>query len=277
MALEKKLEQAAKLNRLPKVIIPVHLTGQPADMMRIHSLAEEYGFKIIEDASHATGATYRESQIGDGKYSDITVFSFHPVKIITTGEGGISLTNSPELASRMRKLRSHGITRDKEDFTIKSQASFYYEQQELGFNYRITDFQAALGISQLSRIDEFIARRQEIADYYDKKFSALPITKPFQEEHSKSSWHLYVIRVGEVGNPEIRNRIFEDLKAKSIGVNLHYIPVYQHPYYQQFGYNPKDFPQSEAYYSQAISLPMYPDLTKDEQDYVIETVTELVS
>jgi len=274
-ALAKKLEEASNVGRLPKVLIPVHLTGQPCDMSEIHELSKVYGFSIIEDASHATGAEYREWKIGSGQFSDITVFSFHPVKIITTGEGGAALTNSKSLAKRMRQLRSHGITREHEDFADQSQPSFYYEQQNLGFNYRLTDFQAALGLTQLSRLEQFLERRREIAKYYDEKLVHTNATLPFQDSSTKSAWHLYVVRVGETKNPQKRNVIFEELRSRGIGVNLHYIPVYRHPYYASLGYKLSDFPEAEAYFSQAISIPIHAELTQEDQDYVINSLIEL--
>ena len=276
-ALSLKLKAASESGRLPKVVIPVHLTGQPCDMEAIHKLSKQYDFLIIEDASHATGAEYKGSSIGSCEFSDIAIFSFHPVKIITTGEGGAALTKSSELAKKMRHLRSHGITRNPEDFIDTSQPGFYYEQQELGFNYRLTDFQAALGLSQLKKIDSFLERRRQVAKYYDEKLSGLNIKLPLQEEWAISSWHLYVIRVGDMTDPSQRNLIFEKLRAKGIGVNLHYIPVYRHPYYAQIGYSEQDFPESESYYSQAISIPIHPELTQAEQDFVIQSISELVS
>jgi UDP-4-amino-4,6-dideoxy-N-acetyl-beta-L-altrosamine transaminase len=276
-ALSSKLKVASELGRLPKVVIPVHLTGQPCDMEAIYNLSKQYGFLIIEDASHATGAEYKGSTIGSCQFSDIAIFSFHPVKIITTGEGGAALTNSSELAKKMRHLRSHGITRNPEDFMDTSQPGFYYEQQELGFNYRLTDFQAALGLSQLKKLDTFLARRRQIANYYDEKLSDLNLKRPSQEEWGLSAWHLYVIRVGDPNDPRKRNIIFEKLRQNGIGVNLHYIPVYRHPYYEKLGYRPKDFPESESYYSQAISIPIHPELTQLEQDSVIRLIAELVS
>jgi len=275
-SLEKKLEIAAQTGRLPKVVIPVHLTGQPCDMKAIHELSQKYGFSIIEDASHATGAKYNGKKIGSCEYSDIAVFSFHPVKIITTGEGGAALTNSPHLAQKMSQLRSHGITRESREFSIDSQPSFYYEQQYLGYNYRMTDFQAALGTSQLRKLDLFLARRIEIASRYDSELSKLEVSLPTQSPETKSSWHLYVIRVGEANDPKMRNTIFEQLRGKGIGVNLHYIPVYRHPYYSSMGYTVTDFPEAEAYYSQAISIPIHTELTSHEQEYVIQTLSELV-
>jgi UDP-4-amino-4,6-dideoxy-N-acetyl-beta-L-altrosamine transaminase len=275
--LEKKLEIASQRGRLPKVVIPVHLTGQPCDMEAISELSKKFGFSIVEDASHATGADYRQQIIGSSEYSDITVFSFHPVKIITTGEGGAALTNSPYLAKRMRQLRSHGITREASQFSLDAQASFYYEQQELGYNYRMTDFQAALGLSQLSKLSGFLERRREIASIYDRRLADLRVTLPFQSSETKSSWHLYVIRVGDANDPKIRNSIFEKLREEDIGVNLHYIPVYRHPYYSKLGYKTDDYPEAEAYYAQAISIPIHPELTSSQQNYVIDKLSELLT
>jgi UDP-4-amino-4,6-dideoxy-N-acetyl-beta-L-altrosamine transaminase len=274
-ALELKLEAAAQAGRLPKVVIPVHLTGQPSDMAKIRELSNKFGFYVIEDASHATGASYLENPIGSCVYSDITVFSFHPVKILTTGEGGAALTNSGTLAQKMIQLRSHGITRDPKSFIYQSEPTFHYEQHDLGFNYRLTDFQAALGLSQLKRLDNFLKRRRQIAAVYNEKLANLNLEIPFQDTNSNSSWHLYVVRVGERDNPYIRNNIFEQLRQMNIGVNLHYIPVYRHPYYAKLGYDPKSFPEAEAYYSQAISLPIHFELTVSEQNLVIRSLAKL--
>jgi UDP-4-amino-4,6-dideoxy-N-acetyl-beta-L-altrosamine transaminase len=276
-ALETKLKAAYEAGRLPKVVIPVHLTGQPCDMKAIHHLSREYGFSIIEDASHATGADYLGSPIGSCEFSDITVFSFHPVKIITTGEGGAALTNSPELSHKMRQLRSHGITRYSDEFKLGSQPSFYYEQHDLGFNYRMTDIQAALGISQLNRLDSFIKRRRQIASHYDLKYRDHDMVLPFQHPDSNSSWHLYVVRVPSRAGKNSRNQIFESLRELGIGVNLHYIPVYRHPYYAMLGYDPESFPNSEAYYAEAISMPIFPALRRGKQDRVISSLLELIS
>ena len=276
-ALETKLKAASRAGRLPKVVIPVHLTGQPCDMKAIHELSKKYGFSIIEDASHATGASYLGSPIGSCDFSDITVFSFHPVKIITTGEGGAALTNSPRLADKIRQLRSHGITRDRGQFTLASQPSFYYEQQDLGYNYRMTDIQAALGISQLNRLDSFMKRRRQIASYYDFKFRDHDMVSPFQHPDGNSSWHLYVVRIPSRDGKNSRNQIFESLRGLGIGVNLHYIPVYRHPYYAKLGYNPESFPNSEAYYAEAISLPIFPALKQREQDQVVSALLKLIA
>lgn len=255
-ALRGKLEVAAKAGNLPKVVIPVHLTGQPCDMSAIHSLSKEFGFRIIEDASHAIGATYKGGRIGKCEFSDITVFSFHPVKIITTGEGGIAMTNDDEIAKKLRSLRSHGITRDASLMQHSPEGPWYYEQLELGYNYRMTDFQAALGISQLKRIDKFVKRRLKIALLYNRLLGKSNLTTPYQTPESSSAFHLFVVQV----DPQSRLRIFEGLREAGVLVNLHYIPVYRHPFYSKIGYDPADFPNAENYYSRAISLPMFPKL-----------------
>jgi UDP-4-amino-4,6-dideoxy-N-acetyl-beta-L-altrosamine transaminase len=263
-----KLECAEAAGKLPKVVIPVHLTGQSADMRQIADLARRYGFRIIEDASHAIGAQYADHPVGDCRYSDIAVFSFHPVKIITTGEGGMAMTNDAELAGRMRRLRSHGITRDASELQQQAEGGWHYEQLDLGFNYRMTDIHAALGRSQLGRIDKFVARRRVLAARYDEAFANAPLTRPGQHADAQSSWHLYVIRVPAA----VRNEAFERLRAAGIGVNLHYIPVPRQPYYRGLGFDPADWPEAERYFAEAITLPLYPGLSEQEQDTVIEAV-----
>ncbi|MEO5957458.1 MAG: UDP-4-amino-4,6-dideoxy-N-acetyl-beta-L-altrosamine transaminase [Nitrospiraceae bacterium] len=267
--LAEKLTQAEKSGCLPKVVIPVHLCGQSCDMAGIHALSQRYGFKIIEDASHAIGGRYRGEPIGNGRYSDVTVFSFHPVKIITTGEGGMALTNDSELAKRMVHLRSHGITRDAAEMTHASDGPWYYQQLELGFNYRMTDFQAALGLSQMQRIDEYVGKRHVLAACYDKWLKGLPVTTPWQHAESYSALHLYVVRLRLDSMKGSQREVFEYMRASGIGVNLHYIPVYRQPYYARLGFNLSDFPQAENYYAEAISLPMYPGLTEAQQDLVV--------
>lgn len=263
-ALEQKLEAARKAGTLPKVVIPVHLCGQSCDMAAIGDLARRYGFRLIEDASHAIGGQYRNGPVGDGRYSDITVFSFHPVKIITTGEGGMAMTNDPALARRMALLRSHGITRDAEEMTHPPDGAWYYQQIALGFNYRMTDIQAALGLSQLARLDDWIAARYQIADRYDAAFKYLPVVTPKSLPDSRSAYHLYVIQV------ENRDTVFAGLRAAQIGVNVHYIPVHLQPYYRALGFQPGDFPAAESYYARALSLPMFPTLARAEQERVID-------
>jgi dTDP-4-amino-4,6-dideoxygalactose transaminase len=238
-------------------------------MAEIHRLSKEYDFKIIEDASHAIGGKYRGERIGNCHYSDITIFSFHPVKIITTGEGGMAITNDATLAEQMSLLRSHGITRDENQMTSASDGAWYYQQIALGFNYRMTDIQAALGISQMARIESFISRRHEIASRYNNLLSTLPVITPFQHTDGHSALHLYVIRLKLSEITKTHRQVFDDLRAAGIGVNLHYIPVYHQPYYEEMGFKRADFPQAEKYYAEAISLPMYPDLTDKMQDEVI--------
>lgn len=268
-ALATKLEQAEREERLPKVVVAVHLCGQPCDMQAIHALGQRYGFRIIEDASHAIGGKYQGEYIGSGRYSDITVFSFHPVKIITTAEGGIALTNDDTLASRMNLLRSHGVTRDPALMTHEADGPWYYQQVDLGFNYRMTELQAALGVSQLERLDAYVARRNALAARYDDRLAAVPVTTPWQHPDSYSGRHLYVIRL-ELDRISVTHRqVFEALREQGIGVNLHYIPVHTQPYYQQFGFQPGDFPEAERYYSEAISLPLYPTITDTQQDEVV--------
>ncbi|SFR42256.1 UDP-4-amino-4,6-dideoxy-N-acetyl-beta-L-altrosamine transaminase [Marinobacter gudaonensis] len=268
-ALAAKLEEAEQEGTLPKVVVPVHLCGQPCDMAEIHALAQRYGFRVIEDASHAIGGKYQDEFVGNGRYSDITVFSFHPVKIITTAEGGMALTNSKELAERMELLRSHGITRDPAKMTHEPDGPWYYQQVDLGFNYRMTELQAALGLSQLERLDDFVARRHELARRYDDLLANRPVVTPWQLPDTYSGLHLYVIRLDLSRINRSHRQVFESLRELGIGVNLHYIPVHTQPYYQNLGFQPGDFPESEAYYREAISLPMYSGLTDAQQDEVV--------
>jgi len=267
--LEKKLQVAAKKNKLPKVVIPVHLSGQSCDMESIYKLSKKYNFKIIEDASHATGATYKDKPVGSCDYSNITVFSFHPVKIITTCEGGICTTNDPEIYNKLSRLRSHGVTRHASEMKNKPHGLWYYEQIDLGFNYRQNDLMSALGISQLKKINQFLNERERIASYYDNLFKGLDIITPYQSKFSKSSRHLYIIRI-----KNNRNLIFEKLRNNGIGVNIHYIPIYRQPYYKKFNFNYLDFKESEKYYSEAISIPIYPGLTKKEQEFIVDIISK---
>lgn len=270
--LKKKLESARLSNKLPRIVIPVHLAGTSCDMKAISDLSREYGFKIIEDASHAIGGQYLENPIGSCKYSDITVFSFHPVKIITTGEGGMALTNDAELFQRMVRLRSHGITREPAEMSEPPRGDWFYEQQQLGFNYRLTDIQAALGLSQLSRLDAFLKRRHEIRNLYETMLSGLDLQLPTFDANSYSALHLYIIRL-RTKNPETdRDRVFKYLRSQGILVNLHYIPIYHQPYYRQFGYNHEDFPESERYYQDAMSIPIFPLLGDDQVAQVCEKI-----
>jgi dTDP-4-amino-4,6-dideoxygalactose transaminase len=273
IALEKKLIKAKKLERLPKIIVAVHLSGQSCDMKLIHKLSKKYGFKIIEDASHAIGGRYLDEPIGNCKYCDITVFSFHPVKIITTGEGGMALTNNNRLAKRMSLLRSHGMTRDQKQMVNQEEGDWYYEQLELGFNYRMTDIQAALGISQLKKIDRKISRRHEIAERYNKLLSGLPLKLPHQSIDGYSAYHLYIIRLK---NKQIHKQFFNSLRNRGIGVNLHYIPLYRQPYYKLSSSDYKNFPESESYYSEAITIPLYPTMTSHDQDLVVQAIKDLI-
>ena len=275
-ALEKKLKQAALRNNLPKVIIPVHLAGQSCDMQKIHQLSLQYGFKIIEDASHAIGATYQGMPVGNCKYSDITVFSFHPVKIVTTAEGGVATTNSFELAQKMQLLRSHGITRDESLMTEESHGDWYYQQLCLGFNYRMSELHAALGISQLKRLHEFVEKRTIRANLYTKKLAKLPITLPYQAESTQSSWHLYIIRLQLDKINKTHESVFDALRGAGILVNLHYIPIHLQPYYQKLGFQVGDFPIAEQYYKNAISIPLFAQLSESDQDHIIQTLEQLL-
>lgn len=276
-ALERKLVEAERAGRLPKVVVPVHLCGQPCDMLAIHSLAQRFGFKIIEDASHAIGGRYRGEPIGNCRYSDIAVFSFHPVKIITSAEGGMTLTNNAKLAERMGLLRSHGITRDSALMTRESDGPWYYQQVALGFNYRMTDLQAALGVSQMARLDDYVARRHQLAQRYDQLLDPLPVVTPWQHPDSYSGLHLYVIRLQLDRISRSHREVFEVLRGQGIGVNLHYIPVHRQPYYENMGFNVGQFLEAERYYAEAISLPMFPTMTEDQQDRVVNAVAGAVS
>ena len=274
--LAEKLAQAKASGKLPKVVIPVHLCGQSCDMAGIYELSQQYGFRVIEDASHAIGGKYRGEPIGNCRYSDITVFSFHPVKIITTGEGGLAMTKDTQLAKRMRLLRSHGITRDEADMTHAQDGSWYYQQIDLGFNYRMTDLQAALGLSQIQRLDKFVAMRHAIAQRYDELLTGLSVNTPWQHPDGYSGFHLYVIRLKLDEIRKNHREAFESLRTAGIGVNLHYIPVYRQPYYEQMGFEMGYCPEAEKYYSEAISLPMYPGLTEMQQDNVVRQLAQVI-
>ncbi|MFP4294189.1 MAG: UDP-4-amino-4,6-dideoxy-N-acetyl-beta-L-altrosamine transaminase [Halothiobacillaceae bacterium] len=263
--LSEKLEQArAAGGRLPKVVIPVHFAGQSCDMASIGRLAAEYGFRIIEDASHAIGARYQRAPVGSCRYSDITVFSFHPVKILTTGEGGMAVTNDEALAERMRSLRSHGVTRDPERMVLDCEGAWYYEQIDLGFNYRMTDIQAALGVSQLKRLDAFVSRRRDLVAHYDEMLVDVPVCLSRMLPQSESSHHLYVVRIPSEGRPGRRTRVFDSLREQGVGVNVHYIPLHLQPYYRNLGFATGDFAEAERYYREAITLPLYPRLRPDD-------------
>ena len=275
-ALKLKLEQAKKDNKLPKIVVPVHLCGQPCDMAKIYALSQEYGFKIIEDASHAIGGKYQGTYVGAGQYSDITIFSFHPVKIVTTAEGGMALTNDAKLAQKMDLLRSHGVTRNQDLMSKEPEGPWYYQQVDLGFNYRMTELQAALGISQMHRLEQFVAKRHDIAKVYNQILQNLPVVLPYQLSETYSGLHLYVIRLKLDEISKTRKEVFELLREKGIGVNVHYIPVHTQPYYENIGFKQGDFPEAESYYASAISLPMYPDLTQMQIEYIYQTLKEIL-
>lgn len=275
-ALREKLVQAELNGKLPKVVIPVHLCGQPCELESIAQLARQYGFKVLEDASHAIGASYQGEPIGNCQYSDIAVFSFHPVKIITTGEGGLATTQDPGLADRMRLLRTHGMTRDPELMVGESPGPWYYEQVALGFNYRMTDLQAALGLSQLQRLDEVVTRRHELARAYDEAFAGLPLQLPFNHPDTYSALHLYPVRLRLDRIRRTHKEVFEDLRSGGVGVNLHYIPVHTQPYYRDLGFSVGQFPEAERYHAEAISLPMFPTLTQEQQAEVVRVLREVL-
>ena len=275
-SLENKLETAAKNGNLPKVILPVHFAGQSCEMQAIADLAKTYDVKIIEDASHALGGKYQNQSIGSCQFSEMAIFSFHPVKMITTGEGGMIVTNSPELYQKLKQLRSHGITQDPNLMTQESPGAWYYEQQDLGFNYRLTDIQAALGMSQLKRLNHFVKRRQEIADRYHEKLQGLPVEIPIVLSSNQSSYHLYVIRLKLDQLTRSKSEIFSELRPKGIGVQVHYIPVHTQSYYQKLGFKVGQFPKAESYYQQALSLPIHYDLSEKEQDYIFQALKEVL-
>lgn len=275
-ALKEKLIQAKEDGCLPSILVAVHLCGQPCDMEAIHDLSVEYGFKIIEDASHAIGGRYLAQAIGACEYSDITVFSFHPVKIVTTAEGGAALTNSKYLASKMALYRSHGITRDPSLMENEPHGGWYYEHVDLGFNYRMTELQAALGVSQMKRLNQFVAARHKLAVRYYEKLINLPIILPYQLPNTYSGLHLFVIRLKLNEITKTHKEVFEALRKNGIGVNLHYIPVHLQPYYQKMGFVKGDFPHAENYYTDAISIPMFHGMTYEQQDTVIDKLTHIL-
>tara|TARA_B110000483_G_scaffold237362_1_gene311991 strand:- start:467 stop:1633 length:1167 start_codon:yes stop_codon:yes gene_type:complete len=272
-SLSKKLEQAEKSGRLPKIIVVVHFAGQPSDMKAIYDLSKLYGFKIIEDASHAIGASYNKVKVGSCTYSDITIFSFHPVKIITTAEGGMALTNSKDIANRMFRLRTHGITNDQMKMKQRPQDEIWnYQQIELGFNYRMNDIQAAIGLNQMKRLDEYVKRRHEIAKYYDTELKNLPLTIPWQSPNAYSSYHLYPILIKNNLDNKTQKQVYNELRENEIAVNLHYIPVHRHPYYENLGFKRNDFPIAEKFHREAISIPIYSSLIEEKQKTVIEVL-----
>lgn len=276
-ALAVKLAKAQTTGTLPKIVIPVHFAGLPCDMKAIRALSLRYGFKVIEDASHAIGADYSGTVIGDCNFSDITVFSFHPVKIITTAEGGVATTRSSELAHKMRLLRTHGISRDSLELERKNEGAWYYEQHFLGFNYRMTEIQASLGLSQLKHLDEWITRRHEIADSYDAELTGLPLVLPQRPSGSRSSLHLYVVQIDHTRTQLTRRVVFDRLRANGVGVNVHYIPVHIQPYFHNLGFRAGQFPVSESYYSRCISIPMFAGLSDSDQALVIRALREAMS
>ena len=272
--LDKKL-QAAEIK--PKVVVPVHLAGQSCEMDKIYKMSQKYGFKVIEDASHAIGADYKETKVGCCKYSDMTVFSFHPVKIVTTGEGGMVLTNDKDLYEKLVLYRSHGITRDPKLMTRTADGPWYYQQIDLGFNYRMTDMQAALGYSQMQKVNEFVNKRRYLAKRYNKLFKNINgIQLPYQNENTNSSWHLYVVRVDFSKISKTKNQIFAEMKEKGICLNLHYIPVHTQPYYENLDFKDGDFPNSEKYYEEAFTLPLYYSLTDEQQDHIVKSLVEVL-
>ncbi len=274
--LEQKLLKAEAEGRLPKVVVPVHLRGEPCDMAAIGALAKRFGFKVIEDASHAIGGRYAGQKIGACVHSDITVFSFHPVKIVTTAEGGMAMTKCDELATRMGLFRSHGVTRDPALMQGVSDGAWYYQQVELGYNYRLTDLQAALGISQMQRLDAFVAKRHALADRYDALLKRLPLTLPTRAKGNLSGLHLYPVRLQLAKITPSHAQVFDRMRAAGIGVNLHYIPVHLQPYYAAMGFAKGDFPEAEAYYAEALTLPLFPTLTEAEQDEVVAALSQAI-
>lgn len=269
--LQAKLEVARAANSLPKVVVSTHMCGQPCNMRRIHALGQEYGFAIIEDASHAIGARYLGEPVGNCHYSDITVFSFHPVKIVTTAEGGLACTNDPGLAQRMELLRSHGITRDPDLMREPAHGPWYYEQQALGYNYRMTELQAALGNSQLDRLDEYVAARHRLANRYDDLLGELPVYLPAQHPDGYSAFHLYVVRLQEA-DPKLLVHIHGQMRAAGVMVNLHYIPVPMQPFYRDLGFDPSDWPMALDYYQRAITLPLFAMMTEEQQNQVVRVL-----
>lgn len=277
-SLSEKLAVAEKTGKLPKIVVPVHLCGQSCDMKSIYALSQKYGFKVIEDASHAIGAKYINEAVGSCRYSDITVFSFHPVKIITTGEGGMALTNCSGLANRMRRHRSHGITSEPSEMRQRQKIEIWnYQQNRIGYNYRMTDIQAALGVSQMSRLDEYVRRRHDIADKYDIALATLPLVTPWQHPDSYSSYHLYPVRIQLQKTNKTQREIYDALHSAGILVNLHYIPVYRQPYYEDMGFNPGYCGEAERYFREALSIPMYPTMTAEQQEQVITALQTVLT
>ena len=277
-ALSDKLIQAKKLGKLPKIVVPVHFSGQPCDMPAIRDLSKRYGFKIIEDASHAIGSSYNQIKVGSCTHSDITVFSFHPVKIITTAEGGMALTNDKDVADKIYRLRTHGITNDEIKMEERPKDEIWnYQQIDLGFNYRMNDIQAALGLSQMKRLDKYVKRRQEIAKHYDNALKKLPLVIPWQSPSNYSSYHLYTILIKKNLTQKTQRQVYDELIKKNIGVNLHYIPVHRQPYYENLGFKKNNFPQAENFHREVLSIPIHPSLKEEQQSYVIETLKGILT
>lgn len=273
-ALEAKLQEAEKNGSLPDIVVPVNFSGQSCPLKEIKPLADKYGFDVVEDGAHCIGASYDGEKVGSCAYSKACVFSFHPVKIITTGEGGLITTNDKDMYEALLRLRTHGITRDSDLLHDKGQGGWYFEQIELGYHYRITDMQCMLGLSQMDRLDEYVSRRQKLAVRYTEKLKDLSLQLPHVSEDCQSSWHLYVVLID--GDADKRRQVYDQMRAAGIGVNVHYIPVYAHPYYKDLGFSAVDWPNNEAYYSRALTLPLYPSLTEDEQDYICETLEKII-
>ena len=278
VSLSEKLMQAEKSGKLPKVVIPVHFAGQPCDMPKIQALSKQYGFKIIEDASHAIGSSFKKNKVGSCTYSDITVFSFHPVKIITTAEGGMALTNNKDIYEKLLRLRTHGITNDKIKMKKRPNDEIWnYQQIDLGFNYRMNDIQAALGLSQMKRLDKFIKYRHKIAKYYNTKLKNLPLTLPWQSPSVYSSFHLYPILINVSSTIKTQKQVYNELRKNNIAVNLHYIPVHRHPYYENLGFKKNDFPIAEKFHQEVISIPIFAILKDKDQEYVVETLKKVMA
>ena len=277
-ALSEKLIHAEKSGKLPKILVPVHFAGQPCDMPAIHKLSKRYGFKIIEDASHAIGSSYNQIKVGSCTHSDITVFSFHPVKIITTAEGGMALTNNKDIADKIYRLRTHGITNDEVKMKKRPKEEIWnYQQIDLGFNYRMNDIQAVLGLNQMKRLDEYVKRRHKIAKYYDAELKNLTVTMPWQAPNVYSSYHLYPVLIEVNSNRKTQKQVYDELKKNDISVNLHYTPVHRHPYYENLGFKKNDFSQAENFHRKAISIPMYAMLQDEQQKYVVETLRKVIN
>ena len=274
-ALEEKLRQAEKAGKLPKILAPVHFSGQPCEMAQIKALSEQYGFSVLEDACHAIGADYKNTKIGSCAYSDAVVFSFHPVKIVTAGEGGMVVTNDEKIFEPLKRFRNHGIIREEKEVTDKIRP-WFYEQVALGYNYRITDIQAALGASQALRIEGFIAKRREVAEKYARELDGLPVIVPWQSPDSRSAYHLFVIRLDPAKTSRNRRDVLNLLREKNIGAHVHYIPVHTHPYYREMGFRPDDFPEAEEYYQNAITLPLFQNLTEEQRQYIVQTLSDIL-